>query len=162
MNLNPFDPKSTWYTGKGAIWGAKEYGKPNIPSSPQPVDFESLPSFDRSPMANAMIQRINEDLGIQQAKAGAQASKMGAGRSSGSQGVQTQLANEAEKGIRDVRFQSALAGWQDRRARQKELEDMNAALYKLAMERAKWEGGMNEAEDKRRRDMWGQWGKFLS
>ena len=137
----------------GFIWNEPEYGKADSKVGTRTVG--SFEAFDRSPMVKLMMQQLSGSTGQQQAKAMAQASKIGAGRSSGNIGQLGSIAADTENRVQGARQQAAMETWKDQMDQKKTFDQLAADKYKV-------DAALYEGEKARRRAPLGIFGQFLS
>lgn len=99
--------------GVNTLFDPAQYGKPGDFSIPQDRKYSEFQTFDRSPMANRLINQLTGKTGQTQAKALGAASKLGVGKSSGTAGMLQNIAADAENQIGQIQAQGALDSWKD-------------------------------------------------
>ncbi len=155
MGFNPL-------TGEGTVWGAKQYGPAEAPNRRASKDVSEYSAFDRTPQVQALIKGLYGNLGSQQRQAGANASKLGIGRSSGTVGQMASLAANTEDRAKNAQYQAAEDTFKEQLA-QKQFEDqLNESKYRSDLEKYRTDQSLNAAEDARRRSIWGPFAQFLS
>ncbi len=99
--------------GVSTLFDPSEYGKPGNIAAPGDRRYSEFQTFDRSPMANRLINALSAKTGQTQAKALGAASKLGVGRSSGTAGMLQNIAAEGENQAGQIQAQGALDSWKD-------------------------------------------------
>lgn len=153
--------KSSMFTGKGLVWGPTEYGVGEEPKAPKDRDLKEFAAFDRSPFINELRANLKAQQGVNQAQAGAQASKLGIGRSSSTAGQMNQIAADTESQINRANYQAALDSFKEQLAQKQYAEQMDMEKYKTAVDKWKNERTVAEAEKNRRATPLGAFSQFV-
>ncbi len=154
--------KSSLFTGAGTVWGPSKYGTPDEPKAPGERDINSFAAFDRSPLLNELMNQLKQEQGISQAQAGAQASKLGVGRSSGTAGQMNAIAENTDSQMNKARYQAALDSFKEQLAQKQFAEQMDVDKYKTAMDKYNKERALEEAEKSKRAAPLGAFSQFVS
>ncbi len=154
--------KSSLFTGLGTNWGPTQYGVGEKPSAPQERNINDFQAFDRTPLMNQLTTQMKAQQGINQAQAGAQASKLGIGRSSGTAGQMNAIAADTEGQLNKARYQAALDSFKEQLGQKQFEEGMDVDKYKTAMENYKNDREVANAEKNRRAGMLGAFSQWVS
>lgn len=145
-----------------SIWAENSYDKPE--QSPEvPIDrkLSDMEAYDRSPQVDSLMKKLRASQGKQQAQAGARASKLGVGRSSGTVGQMESIAADTQTAINDARQKAAEMSWKEQMQQKQFSEQMDVQRYQAAMDKYKYELGLYEAEQARKRAPAGMFSRFI-
>ncbi len=152
--------KSSLFTGLGTPWGPTQYGVGDEPKAPKERRLEEFSAFDRSPLVKELEQTLKSQQGSRQAQAGAQASKLGVGKSSGTVGMMQGIAADTEGQINKARYQAALDSFKEQLGQKQFAEQMDMNRYKLDLDKYKSEREISQAEKSKRQGLLGPFGVF--